>query len=248
MQRFVDELVGDVGTVVLGGVDMVDPELHRPAQHGQRLLAVTGRPEHPRAGELHGTEPHATHRASREQLAVLGHDVKPRDRPASKSIPGRRARIRPGGPRARCERNAGLSRVRAAGTPARIDRLPVGPPRRRRDGEDHPHACSDIIWRPGQGAVVAGPDTLPSLVQTEAGQAIFGARLLPGAGGAALGLPWTSCATFACRCRISAWIPVRGSAAASTPATLPGCSPRLPLGSHRMVRPIVPSRPRRCAS
>ena len=54
-----------------------------------------------------------------------------------------------------------------------------------------PDTCVDIIWRAGQGAVVAGPDTTAWLSQTRPGELIVGARLLPGAGGAALGLPLT---------------------------------------------------------
>ena len=52
-----------------------------------------------------------------------------------------------------------------------------------------PDACSDIVWREGVGAVLAGPDTGPSSAPTAAGQVIVGARFLPGAGGSALGLP-----------------------------------------------------------
>jgi AraC-like DNA-binding protein len=52
-----------------------------------------------------------------------------------------------------------------------------------------PDGCTDIVWRSNQGAVVAGPDTAAWLSQTRPGELILGARLLPGAGGAALGLP-----------------------------------------------------------
>lgn len=52
-----------------------------------------------------------------------------------------------------------------------------------------PDACVDIVWRPRHGAVVAGPDTGPRLSHVEPGGVIFGARFLPGAGGAALGIP-----------------------------------------------------------
>ena len=52
-----------------------------------------------------------------------------------------------------------------------------------------PDACSDIVWRPGVGAVLAGPDTGPSFSHTKPGELVVGARFLPGAGGAALGLP-----------------------------------------------------------
>ncbi len=52
-----------------------------------------------------------------------------------------------------------------------------------------PDACTDIVWRPGVGAVVAGPDTGPWHSRTEPGELICGVRFLPGAGGAALGVP-----------------------------------------------------------
>jgi AraC-like DNA-binding protein len=52
-----------------------------------------------------------------------------------------------------------------------------------------PDACADIVWRPGEGAVLAGPDTGPSFSRTARGELIVGARFLPGAGGPALGIP-----------------------------------------------------------
>lgn len=52
-----------------------------------------------------------------------------------------------------------------------------------------PDACSDLIWRSGRGAIVAGPDTGPSPASVPAGAITLGVRFLPGAGGPALGLP-----------------------------------------------------------
>lgn len=52
-----------------------------------------------------------------------------------------------------------------------------------------PDACADIVWRRGEGAVVAGPDTGPWHSRTEPGELILGVRFLPGAGGPALGVP-----------------------------------------------------------
>ena len=63
---------------------------------------------------------------------------------------------------------------------------------RRGDGGDirvFPDACTDIVWRPGLGVVVAGPDTRAWLSRTGPAETIVGARFLPGAGGAALGWP-----------------------------------------------------------
>ncbi len=62
---------------------------------------------------------------------------------------------------------------------------------RRGDGETVrvlPDACVDLVWRPAQGAVLAGPDTEHWLSPTTADELILGARFLPGAG-AALGVP-----------------------------------------------------------
>ena len=56
MQRVVDELVDDVGAVVLRGVDVVDAELDRAAQDGAGGVEVAGRAEDALAGELHGAE------------------------------------------------------------------------------------------------------------------------------------------------------------------------------------------------
>jgi AraC-like DNA-binding protein len=52
-----------------------------------------------------------------------------------------------------------------------------------------PDACSDLIWRAGQGAFVAGPDTAAWLSGAPAGAVLVGARFLPGAGGPAFGQP-----------------------------------------------------------
>lgn len=52
-----------------------------------------------------------------------------------------------------------------------------------------PDACTDIVWRSGAGAVIAGPDSEAWTSPTRSGELIVGARLLPGAGGAAFGVP-----------------------------------------------------------
>ena len=51
-----------------------------------------------------------------------------------------------------------------------------------------PDACVDVIWSRGR-RVIAGPDTGPRLVTPPLGVRVVGARLRPGAAGAALGLP-----------------------------------------------------------
>jgi AraC-like DNA-binding protein len=52
-----------------------------------------------------------------------------------------------------------------------------------------PDACSDLIWEPGRGAFVAGPDTGPAPTTMAAGTIIVGVRFRPSAGGPALGVP-----------------------------------------------------------
>ena len=52
-----------------------------------------------------------------------------------------------------------------------------------------PDACSDLIWEPGRGAYVAGPDTGPAPTEMPAGTIIIGVRFRPAAGGPALGVP-----------------------------------------------------------
>ena len=56
VQGLADQLVGDVGPVVLRRVDVVDPELDGAAQHRQGRGAILRRPHDPRAGELHRAE------------------------------------------------------------------------------------------------------------------------------------------------------------------------------------------------
>jgi AraC-like DNA-binding protein len=58
-----------------------------------------------------------------------------------------------------------------------------------RDGLVLPDACSDLIWEPGRGAYIAGPDTGPARTVMKAGTVIVGVRFRPSAGGPALGLP-----------------------------------------------------------
>jgi AraC-like DNA-binding protein len=52
-----------------------------------------------------------------------------------------------------------------------------------------PDACSDLIWRSGEGAFVAGPDTGPVVGPATPGSVVVGARFRPGAGGPALAHP-----------------------------------------------------------
>jgi AraC-like DNA-binding protein len=52
-----------------------------------------------------------------------------------------------------------------------------------------PDGCMDLIWRPGRGAVVAGPDTGPAPVTRRPGATVVGVRFHPGTGAAIVGLP-----------------------------------------------------------
>ena len=65
----------------------------------------------------------------------------------------------------------------------------VSPDGRNREGLVLPDACSDLIWEPGRGAYVAGPDTGPVRTLMTGGTVILGVRFRPSAGGPALGLP-----------------------------------------------------------
>jgi AraC-like DNA-binding protein len=60
---------------------------------------------------------------------------------------------------------------------------------RDRDSLVLPDACTDLIWEPGRGAYVAGPDTGPVPTVIKAGTIIIGVRFRPWAGGPALGVP-----------------------------------------------------------
>jgi AraC-like DNA-binding protein len=60
---------------------------------------------------------------------------------------------------------------------------------RDRDSLVLPDACTDLIWEPGRGAYVAGPDTGPVLTVMKAGTTVIGVRFRPWAGGPALGVP-----------------------------------------------------------
>jgi AraC-like DNA-binding protein len=52
-----------------------------------------------------------------------------------------------------------------------------------------PDACSDVVWRQGEGTTVVGPDTSAKLVAGAPGDVLIGMRFQPGAGGGALGVP-----------------------------------------------------------
>ena len=56
MKRFGDETLRDLRAVRVGGVDEIDPQLHRPLQDGHRLGMVGRFSPDAGAGELHRAE------------------------------------------------------------------------------------------------------------------------------------------------------------------------------------------------
>ena len=61
MQRFADELIGDVRTVEVGGVDVIHAAGNRVAQHGARCARVLRWTKYSRSRELHRAIAKATH-------------------------------------------------------------------------------------------------------------------------------------------------------------------------------------------
>ena len=61
MKRLLDDLIGDVRTVVVAGVDVVHAGLDRLSQNSNGAFHITGRSKDARAGKLHCTIPHAVH-------------------------------------------------------------------------------------------------------------------------------------------------------------------------------------------
>jgi hypothetical protein len=62
VQRLPDELLDGERTVGVGGVDEIDAQLDRPAQHAHRLVAVSGLAPDAGAGQAHGAEAEAADR------------------------------------------------------------------------------------------------------------------------------------------------------------------------------------------
>jgi hypothetical protein len=60
-KRFPDQLIHQRGTVVLGGVDVIDAGLEGRPQHGDCFIAVPGWTEYSGAGQLHGAVPDPPH-------------------------------------------------------------------------------------------------------------------------------------------------------------------------------------------
>jgi len=75
MKRLANDLVGDVRTVVVGGVDVIDAAGHGLPQHGERSLAILGRSEDAGSGELHRAIAHAIHAAVAQREGAGGGEV-----------------------------------------------------------------------------------------------------------------------------------------------------------------------------
>ena len=56
MQAFADQVIDDVRAVVLSGVDVVDAEFDRAAQHGAGAVGIARRAKYAGTGELHCAE------------------------------------------------------------------------------------------------------------------------------------------------------------------------------------------------
>ena len=80
MQRFADELIGDVRPVVVAGVDVIDAARDRLAQHRNRGVVVLGRPEDAGSGELHRAIAKALHNPVAERkrsgFADVSHGIR----------------------------------------------------------------------------------------------------------------------------------------------------------------------------
>ena len=55
MQRLADDLVRDMRTIEIAGIDVIHSRSDGLAQHGQCLVVILGWTEHSGSGELHGT-------------------------------------------------------------------------------------------------------------------------------------------------------------------------------------------------
>ena len=70
VQRLADQLIRNVGSVVLSCVDVVDAQLDGAPQNSNGLVVVARRPHDAGAGELHRTEPDAVHSEGAKRVSV----------------------------------------------------------------------------------------------------------------------------------------------------------------------------------
>jgi hypothetical protein len=81
MERFADDLVGDMWSVEIAGVDVIDAARHRLAQHRDGGGAVLRRAEHAGSRKLHRAIAHALHgvlaKLEGSGFASIGHGLSP---------------------------------------------------------------------------------------------------------------------------------------------------------------------------
>ena len=77
VQGLADQLVRDIGAIIVAGVDMIDAARDRLAQDLDRPVVVLRRPEHPRTRELHSAVAHALHNpvAERKRSGSVDHGL-----------------------------------------------------------------------------------------------------------------------------------------------------------------------------
>ena len=63
MKRLANKLVGDVRSIEIAGVDVIDPARHGRPQHRNRRVAILRRSKHPGPGKLHGAIAQTVHKA-----------------------------------------------------------------------------------------------------------------------------------------------------------------------------------------
>jgi hypothetical protein len=90
MKRLADELIGDVRTVEITGVDVIDPARYSLAQHGERPRAIFWWAEHAGSCELHCAVAHAVHGVLSEREHTSIRDVGHIGSPALTSLDGAR--------------------------------------------------------------------------------------------------------------------------------------------------------------
>jgi hypothetical protein len=64
MERFANELVGNVRPVEIARIDVIHPRRHRFAQYRDGCVTILRRPEYAGSGQLHGAVAQAVHRAA----------------------------------------------------------------------------------------------------------------------------------------------------------------------------------------
>ena len=55
MKRLTNDLIGDVRTIEIASIDVIDTECYRLTENGNGGIHVTGRTKHSRSRELHCT-------------------------------------------------------------------------------------------------------------------------------------------------------------------------------------------------